>query len=146
MRTTRSALCATQEVLRLEAAAYEAADKAHMRVMDQAPGFGAEVECTRCKGTGVTQFSHRMHLGIPGGCFRCNCRGKGPAPETERAFQEWSSRAELARLRVLWRGLSDALAWGSDNGAVSEHLAGLRTTLDTIERQGKSLRSRFAGR
>jgi hypothetical protein len=146
MSRTKDALLATHELLRMEQAAFEAASKAHMAVMDEAPSFGETLTCSRCGGTGVTKYLHILHLGVPGGCFRCDCRGRVPSKEHERTFHMWVARAALARYRVLWREMSKVLKWGEAHGVLAESLAGLHAILASTEAEGKKLRQKLTPR
>lgn len=137
---------ATHHVLLMEQAAHKAASAAHMKVMDRAPDSPNEPTkpCGRCRGKCILpQFAHRIHLGVPGGCYSCDCRGTKLTADAEKKFKTWAERAELARLRVLWKGLNEALKYGQAHGAMAEHIEGLKASLASIEKQGLALNKKI---
>jgi hypothetical protein len=89
-------------------------------------------ECSRCEGKGYAHFIGTDRA--PGVCWKCWGKGEVVKGRNDaRMLGSLYAKAEVERLRALYRGFTLALAFAREAERVGEFLA--RHTVRTIERQ-----------
>lgn len=97
----------------------------------------AEIVCPRCKGNGVINHP-RVHLDVPGGCFKCDVTGTYETDHFKRTMDRYSRKGEYFGISYQYEGeMIKHITRGNLATIEADSMSGVKITQITEEQARK---------